>query len=208
MLREIHHRVMNNLQMISSLLRLQASRIRSLRMRRVFAAAQNRVQTMAALHHHLYERTNWAQVDFEAFLNDLVRQLSLERGPDGTPAVRFDVSAPVLAVGPDVAVPVGLVVTEAVTNAVTHAFAGIPDPRVTIRASHVDDSFVMSIDDNGTGIAPDNAQTAAREGLGFTLLRGLAMQLGGNISVSPHAGGGTRVLLTCPGSQFSPVTSD
>ncbi len=83
MLREIHHRVKNNLQMISSLLNLQAGEIRSPRIRRFFGDAQNRVLTLSILHRHLYERSSWALVDFQQFISDLVRQISVgRRGPD------------------------------------------------------------------------------------------------------------------------------
>jgi two-component sensor histidine kinase len=74
MLREIHHRVKNNLQMISSLLNLQAGEIRSPRIRRFFGDAQNRVLTLSILHRHLYERSSWALVDFQQFISDLVRR--------------------------------------------------------------------------------------------------------------------------------------
>ena len=84
MLREIHHRVKNNLQMISSLLNLQAGEIRSPRIRRFFGDAQNRVLTLSILHRHLYERSSWSLVDFQQFISDLVRQISVARpGPSG-----------------------------------------------------------------------------------------------------------------------------
>jgi len=198
LLRELHHRVKNNLQMISSLLSLQADRIRSPRIRRVFAGAQNRVLTMSILHRHLYERTDWAQVDFQAYLNDLVRHLSVGSGAVAGAGVRFSVSAPVMAVGPDVAIPIGLIVTEAVSNALTHAFAGVADPRITIAATDSQGRFELSIDDNGNGIQQDAEPSAERGGLGFTLLRGLSTQLDGEVTVSRLSEGGTRVLIRFP----------
>ena len=87
MLREIHHRVKNNLQMISSLLNLQAGEIRSPRIRRFFGDAQNRVLTLSILHRHLYERSSWALVDFQQFISDLVRQISVG-APRARPAAR------------------------------------------------------------------------------------------------------------------------
>ena len=106
MLREIHHRVKNNLQMISSLLNLQAGEIRSPRIRRFFGDAQNRVLTLSILHRHLYERSSWSLVDFQQFISDLVRQISVGRPriPTGrTP--RYQIRAPIMAVGPDIAIP-------------------------------------------------------------------------------------------------------
>ncbi|TWT09990.1 sensor histidine kinase [Reyranella sp. CPCC 100927] len=204
LLRELHHRVKNNLQMISSLLSLQADRIRSPRIRRVFAGAQNRVLTMSILHRHLYERTDWAQVDFQAFLNDLVRHLTVGNAPRAGTNVRFSVSAPVMAVGPDIAIPIGLIVTEAVSNALVHAFAATAEPRITIAATESDGHIVLSIDDNGSGIEQDADGLAERGGLGLTLLQGLSAQLGGELAMSRRPEGGTRVLVRFP----SPTVAD
>ncbi len=100
MLREIHHRVKNNLQMISSLLNLQAGEIRSPRIRRFFGDAQNRVLTLSILHRHLYERSSWSLVDFQQFISDLVRQISVPRPGIPRPQVRYQIRAPIMAVGP------------------------------------------------------------------------------------------------------------
>ena len=129
MLREIHHRVKNNLQMISSLLNLQAGEIRSPRIRRFFGDAQNRVLTLSILHRHLYERSSWALVDFQQFISDLVRQISVgRRGPD-LPQPRYHIRAPIMAVGPDIAIPIGLIVTEAVSSALDRSFDGVTSAR-------------------------------------------------------------------------------
>ncbi len=198
LLREIHHRVKNNLQMISSLLSLQAERIRSPRLRRAFSGARNRVLTMAVLHRHLYERTNWAEVDFQAFLNDLVRHLSSDNGARGGPEVRFYLNAPVLAAGPDAAIPVGLIITEAISNALTHAFRDTPDPRITVRIREADSMFDVRVEDNGSGIAPHQFESTEHDGLGFMLLRGLTAQLDGSLDIRRHAGGGTCVHVSFP----------
>ncbi|MCW5746313.1 MAG: sensor histidine kinase [Alphaproteobacteria bacterium] len=196
LLRELHHRVKNNLQMISSLLSLQGERIRSPRIRRIFADAQNRVLTLSLLHRHLYERSNWTQVDFRAFLNDLVQHLSRTHERVGGPTVRIEVDAAVAPVGPDIAIPVGLIVTEAVSNAMRHAFAETAAPRIAVAFRDSGARFELSVDDNGVGIAPAAVPPGDGDGLGFTLLRGLVAQLGGDMAVAPRAEGGTRVRVT------------
>jgi len=135
MLREIHHRVKNNLQMISSLLNLQAGEIRSPRIRRFFGDAQNRVLTLSILHRHLYERSSWSLVDFQQFISDLVRQISVGRARGDQPAPRFHIRAPIMAVGPDTAIPIGLIVTEAVSIALTHDFSRAATPEIRIETS-------------------------------------------------------------------------
>jgi two-component sensor histidine kinase len=199
MLREIHHRVKNNLQMISSLLSLQAEKIRSPRIMQLFADAQNRLLTLSILHRHLYERSNWASVDFQAYINDLVRHLSTNRLGKEQPEVKFSVRAPVWNVGPDTAIPVGLIVTEAVANALAHAFAGIAEPEIWIVAEESGGDWEVTIEDNGTGLGHDfDIDDDEHNGLGVMLMRGLALQLGGELSIAGGSGGGTAVRVRFP----------
>ena len=197
MLREIHHRVKNNLQMISSLLNLQAGEIRSPRIRRFFGDAQNRVLTLSILHRHLYERSSWALVDFQQFISDLVRQISVGRRAPDRPQPRYHIRAPIMAVGPDIAIPIGLIVTEAVSSALDRSFDGVAMPEIRIEAADKAGMVELVIEDNGAGpggsIRPD-----ARSGFGLTLIRGLAMQLGGEAAISSRDGGGARVSVTFP----------
>jgi two-component sensor histidine kinase len=197
MLREIHHRVKNNLQMISSLLNLQAGEIRSPRIRRFFGDAQNRVLTLSILHRHLYERSSWALVDFQQFISDLVRQISVGRRVPDRLQPRYHIRAPIMAVGPDIAIPIGLIVTEAVSSALDRSFDGVAMPEIRIEAADKAGMVELVIEDNGAGpggsIRPD-----ARSGFGLTLIRGLAMQLGGEAAISSRDGGGARVSVTFP----------
>ncbi|MCX7361975.1 MAG: sensor histidine kinase [Alphaproteobacteria bacterium] len=198
MLREIHHRVKNNLQMISSLLNLQAGEIRSPRIRRFFGDAQNRVLTLSILHRHLYERSSWSLVDFQQFISDLVRQLSVGRpGVERPQPPRYHIRAPIMAVGPDTAIPVGLIVTEAVSSALRHDFTGVAQPEIRIEAVERGGHEVeLVIEDNGRDTAQGSIGPGSRGGFGMTLIRGLAMQLGGSVELSPGASGGTRVVVT------------
>lgn len=198
MLREIHHRVKNNLQMISSLLNLQAGEIRSPRIRRFFGDAQNRVLTLSILHRHLYERSSWSLVDFQQFISDLVRQLSVGRRSAERQAPRYHIRAPIMAVGPDTAIPVGLIVTEAVSIALNHDFAGVAAPEVRIEAVESDGQVELVIEDNGTGQDTGTLGPDGRGGFGLSLIRGLAMQLGGEAVISTKEGGGGRIAVTFP----------
>ncbi len=197
MLREIHHRVKNNLQMISSLLNLQAGEIRSPRIRRFFGDAQNRVLTLSILHRHLYERSSWALVDFQQFISDLVRQISVGRRHPERPQPRYQIRAPIMAVGPDIAIPIGLIVTEAVSSALNRSFDNVTAPEIRIEAADKEGTVELTIEDNGIGGA-GSLGPGARGGFGLTLIRGLAMQLGGEAQISPREGGGMRVAVTFP----------
>jgi two-component sensor histidine kinase len=197
MLREIHHRVKNNLQMISSLLNLQAGEIRSPRIRRFFGDAQNRVLTLSILHRHLYERSSWSLVDFQQFISDLVRQISVARPGIERPTPRYQIRAPIMAVGPDIAIPVGLIVTEAVGRALNHDFSTVAVPEIRIEAHEKGEEVVLVIEDNGLDQPqPAVAGAGSRGNFGLTLIRGLAMQLGGDVAISQREGGGVRVVVT------------
>jgi len=198
MLREIHHRVKNNLQMISSLLNLQAGEIRSPRIRRFFGDAQNRVLTLSILHRHLYERTSWALVDFQRFISDLVRQISVGSVEANRSPPRFHIRAPIMAVGPDTAIPVGLIVTEVVTSALDHDFGEVATPEIRIEAAEDEGRVTFTIEDNGQDKDSGSIRSDGRGVFGLTLIRGLATQLGGELTITSRAGGGTRVVVTFP----------
>jgi two-component sensor histidine kinase len=199
MLREIHHRVKNNLQMISSLLNLQAGEIRSPRLRRFFGDAQNRVLTLSILHRHLYERSSWSLVDFQQFISDLVRQITVARPSPDRPTPRYQIRAPIMAVGPDTAIPVGLIVTESVSSALSHDFSAVAQPEIRIEAVQKDDEQAeLTIEDNGLDLGIGSIGPKLRGGFGVTLLRGLAMQLGGEATIEAREGGGTRIVVTFP----------
>ena len=102
-----------------------------------------------------------------------------------------------MAVGPDIAIPVGLIVTEAVSSALNHDFSGVAAPEIRIEAAEKDGTVELIIEDNGADTAGGRRPTA-RGGFGLTLIRGLAMQLGGEATISPREGGGTRVVVTFP----------
>jgi len=198
MLREIHHRVKNNLQMISSLLNLQAGEIRSPRIRRFFGDAQNRVLTLSILHRHLYERSSWSLVDFQQFISDLVRQISVGRMPAGTQSPRYHIRAPIMAVGPDTAIPIGLIVTEAVSIALTHDFSQSAAPEIRIVTSERGEEVELVIEDNGVAREPGMPAQHGKGGFGLTLIRGLAMQLGGEVTIDRKPDGGNRVVVVFP----------
>jgi len=199
MLREIHHRVKNNLQMISSLLNLQAGEIRSPRIRRFFGDAQNRVLTLSILHRHLYERSSWSLVDFQQFISDLVRQITVARPGVERPNPRYQIRAPIMAVGPDTAIPVGLIVTEAVSRALNHDFSGVAVPEIRIEAIEREGGEAeLVIEDNGVDVSRAATGKSPRGNFGMTLMRGLAMQLGGEVNVEQRDGGGTRVVVSFP----------
>ena len=200
LVREIHHRVKNNLQLVMSLLNLHARRIRDPRAEAAFAEARSRINALATLHRRLYESESLQQVDLRWFLEDLCVELR-RGGLSGSRHIELTVEAPDEVIGPEVAVPLGLLVTEAITNAYKHAFPGREEGRIevrVIRESHT--HLVLQITDNGAGFDPAEKEAG---GLGRSLIDAFVRQLHGELDIkSDH---GTQVRVKFPSSVHPPT---
>jgi two-component sensor histidine kinase len=197
---EIHHRVKNNLQIVSSLLNLQAGRIGDPAAAEEFLSARNRVRALATLHRHLYVQHSFETVSLLPFLTELANQqfASHNEAPGERLALKLDVAD--ITISTDQAVSLSLLVTEAMGNAVEHAF---PDEaRGTVRLSLAEENgeVTLVIQDDGSGL-PDRG--ARPRGLGLQLMEGFAKQLGGQLTggrLEPGEGGrtGTRWVVRFP----------
>ncbi len=205
LMQEIHHRVKNNLQIIASLLNLQASRIRQPEARAEFQAARDRIRALATLHRHLYAHDELRAINMRGFLAELCAQLLQAIGE--TPAggrIKLDIQASELEISSDQAVPLALIVTEAVSNAAKYAFPGGRSGHISVRLEGVPQAgdnnrrALLAIEDDGIGI-PDGSgetETGMRDGIGLQLIRGFARQLGAALTVTQD--GGTHYLLDIP----------
>ena len=207
LMQEVHHRVKNNLQIVASLLNLQASRIKVPAAQQEFQSARDRVKALATLHRHLYAHGELHTINLREFLTELCGQLFSALGE--TPGVRIAlrVDAPELEMSSDQAVPLALIVTETVSNSIKFAF---PDSRagtICVRLASVDSEAELTVADDGVGI--DAAQTETgekrRDGIGLQLIRGFARQLGGTLKVVD--GTGTRYTVRMPLRRDRPVVS-
>lgn len=195
LLRETHHRVRNNLQVIASLLDLQALAAGDERVAEALADSQQRVQAIALVHEQLQDTADSTQIDFAAYVRTLVESLAqLYPTPS---AVRIEVAADELHLDATTAVSCGLIVNELVVNALKHAFpsgrAGLV--RVECRAE-ADGQVALAVSDTGVGM-PDDA-LAPGGSLGLTLTVALAEQLHGTLSVESGGGATVRVVFTPP----------
>ncbi len=207
LIKEIHHRVKNNLQIIASLLNLQANRIRQPEARAEFASARDRVRALATLHRHLYAEGELHTLNMRSFLFELCGQLFQAIGETEGRRIRLEIDAPEIVMSTDQAVPLALVVTEAVSNAIKYAFPGGRSGVVSVRLTEeVEGIAKLVIQDNGIGIPAGRAETetGVRDGIGIQLIRGFARQLGATLDVlegDPDADGrsdGTRYTLLVP----------
>jgi PAS domain S-box-containing protein len=193
LLKEVHHRVKNNLQVISSLLNLQLRKVKNAEVRSFLRDTQNRIRSMAMLHEILYRSNNLADVHFPLYLKHLCDHLA--RSYDsGARKITLRQEISDIPLDPDQAITAGLIVNELVTNAIKHAFpsgAG-GDVIVELRADD-EDHLLLRVADNGVGLPPDTPPEA-EESLGLLLVESLSRQLNGRLSI----GGG-------PGATFEIV---
>ncbi|WP_072562913.1 sensor histidine kinase [Granulibacter bethesdensis] len=187
---EIHHRVKNNLQIIASLLNLQSSRIRLPQAKAEFQSARDRVRALATLHRHLYTQGELQAINMRSFLNELCEQLFQAFGEVPGERIILHIEAPEVRMTSDQAVPLALIVTEVVSNAVKYAF---PDQRkgsVLVRLTVENDDVCLVIQDDGVGLntAPIKVEADMRDGLGRQLIKGFSRQLGAALDVSGEDG--------------------
>ncbi|MBN1242344.1 MAG: PAS domain S-box protein [Spirochaetales bacterium] len=214
LVQEIHHRIKNNLQVISSLLALQSHYVEDEAIQEMFRESRNRVRSMALLHEKLYQSQTPSRIDFGEYLGDLAGALlGTYSSESGRVNVRVDVKG--IELGMDSAVPCGLVVGELVSNAFKHAFPdgreglvvirlrelGIgeaeaearPGESVRDRAEAQERRFRLEIEDNGVGFACPTDLRAIRT-LGLKIVWTLASQLRGTVRVE-DAGPGSRFVI-------------
>ncbi len=196
LLREIHHRVKNNLQVISSLLHLQSKSVDGAEAQQLFSESQNRIRSMALIHERLYQSDDLAQVDFAAYLDRLTEHLlhSYNARPND---ITLDLQAETSALSVDQAIPCGLIVNELVTNALKHAFPDGDGGTITVTFTRTGDGARLSVADTGPD-PPSEADLRESDSLGFKLVRGLVQQLNGTMEVSSDPG--LRLSIHFPSS--------
>jgi PAS domain S-box-containing protein len=196
LLNEVHHRVKNNLQVISSLLRLESARSGQDETRLLLKSMQSRIQSMALLHETLYRAGTFAAVDLGAYLKQLAAQaFRTLQTPEG--GVRLEVDVTAVQVSMDQATPCGLLVNELISNALKHGFpdgrAG--EVRIALHRVGTDEKaggsvrrceVRLCVSNTGVGLPPDFAQKR-QSSLGLQLVTSLSRQLGGELVVGPGA---------------------
>ena len=191
LLREVHHRVKNNLQVIASLLRLETSRSGVADTKRVLKDMQGRILSMAVLHETLYRSGRFGQVELGAYLRQLGQQLF--RATSGSARLSVDLS-PVL-VEIDQAIPCGLIVNELLTNSLKHAFAEGSGGEVRMSlALDPQGEVQFAVTDTGVGL-PDDFEARRGRSLGLQLVTDLVRQIGGHLAISPGPGAGFAVTF-------------
>lgn len=195
LLSEIHHRVKNNLAMISSLLNLQSRQVKDARLTEALNESRQRIKSMALIHEKLYQTGNLARIPLPDYILKLVDDLIGSLNVRGR-RVKASFEVADVALDIDTMIPFGLIVNELITNALKYAFDGVTSPELVVKFSFMpDEGYELSVADNGVGL-PAEIELEKSDTLGLMLLRNLSLQLGGRVDVV--RGTGTKFIVRFP----------
>jgi len=187
LLKEIHHRVKNNLQVISSLLNLQSKYIKDLKTQEVLKESQNRVKSMALIHEKLYQSKDLGRINLAEYTQNLISNLFHSYGAS-TNHIAFTIHADDIFLNIDTAIPCGLILNELVSNSLKHAFLGGSQGEIQVAIrSNYDHHFALVVRDNGVGF-PKDLNFRDTESLGLQLINTLVNQLDGSIELDTSEG--------------------
>lgn len=190
MLREIHHRVKNNLQIISRLLSLQSDSVSNENDFDLFMESQNRIKSMALIHENLYQAENLSHINFKDYLNYLSKQLLMSYSLNKRVSLKMDCDD--IYLGIETAVPCGLLVNELITNSMKHAFPDGRSGNVYISLKQVNNQYELIIRDDGIGIPP-NLDFENSTSLGIQIVHSLVNQIDGELEINNDHGAEFKV---------------
>jgi PAS domain S-box-containing protein len=195
LLKEVHHRVKNNLQVVSSMLNLQAQNASDPAMARSLQESQGRVRSMALIHERLYKSGDLARINFEEYVRNLTAYLMRSYSKPGEHIdLRLDTSDIPLSI--DTAIPCGLIINELVSNALKYAFPGSRQGTITVAIRKEDGHYTLFVSDDGVGM-PANMDFRNHSSLGLQLVNTLVGQLDGSITLNTEKG--TAFTIRFPG---------
>jgi two-component system response regulator len=176
LLREIHHRVKNNLQIISTLLTLQSSQNNNINVEDLYRESQNRIQSISLIHENLYHSKDLANINFEIYTKGLITDLFDSYGVDSR-KVKLNLDIDDITMGIETAIPCGLIINELVSNSLKHGFSDSDTGEVNVKLHRLQDGkFSLVISDTGKPF-PENISLVNNETLGLELIKNLVNQL-------------------------------
>ncbi|OPY30171.1 MAG: nitrate/nitrite sensor protein NarX [Methanocella sp. PtaU1.Bin125] len=194
LLKEIHHRVKNNMQIISSMLGLQSAYVKNEKLNEILKDSQNRIKSMALIHEKLYQSNNMANVNFKEYIETLISNLSTSYNIDRERII-IEKNIDNISLNIDTAIPLGLIINELLSNALKHAF---PDNRkgvINININQQQDNYyLLNIKDNGIGF-PAGLDLANTRTLGLNLVNALAEQINGKLNIKIENGTNFELLF-------------
>ncbi len=187
LLKEIHHRVKNNLQVVVSLLNLQSRKLHSKESIRALQVAVRRIYSMALIHEKLYQSKDYSRINFSEYIKNLCSEL-MYAFSDKRAKIDINLNIEDIVLGIDSAIPCGLLLNEILTNAIKHAFPENNGGRIDVTFKQNDDqSYQLTVKDNGVGISED-VNLEKTDSLGMHLIGSLASQINGNVNIEQNNG--------------------
>ncbi|WP_290848157.1 histidine kinase dimerization/phosphoacceptor domain -containing protein [Flavobacterium sp.] len=186
LLKEIHHRVKNNLQIVISLLNTQSAYLENEDAIQAIQNSQHRMHAMSLIHQKLYQSENLSKIDMGWYIHELVSYL--KDSFESTKRINYKVDTDSLELDVAQAVPVGLILNEAINNSIKYAFPDVAKGAISISLKNIgNEKYQLTIQDNGVGL-PENFNLAETDSLGMNLMQGLASQLQGEFSLQNQDG--------------------
>ena len=184
LLKEIHHRVKNNLQLVMSLLKIQSREINKKEVEKFIQISQSRIASIALIHENLYLSDNLVNVDFKEYISKLITEISRTQ-ENLNNNVTLDVNIGSIFFDIQTSIPLGLIVNELVTNAYKHAFINKKNGNLTIKMYTTNQEIFLEINDNGIGI---NDENLLKNSLGLKLVKLLTEQIEGSFTIFKNKG--------------------
>ncbi|MEX0685583.1 MAG: histidine kinase dimerization/phosphoacceptor domain -containing protein [Balneolales bacterium] len=191
LLREIHHRVKNNLAIVSSLINMQARKVEEGYVRTQLRESESRIKSMAMIHQMLYEEDDFSKISFDVYVRKMIDRIAINFNDSGA-EVDTEIQGNNMHIDVSEAVPCALIINEVITNAYKHAFVGRDKGKVQVSLTVEDDKKIIRIKDNGIGL-PDHIDGKEVNSIGLSLMRGLTNQIGGSLDIKSN--GGTSITV-------------
>lgn len=191
LLKEIHHRVKNNLMIISSLLNIQSRYIKDDESKEIFKESQNRARSMAIIHERLYQSTDLKNIDFSDYLRTLANEL-FHAYADNTGRIELKINMEDIFLDINMAIPLGLIVNELITNSLKHAFPDGRNGEITIDFHEKGDLYELNVKDNGIGF-PEDLDYRKTGSLGLQLVNSLTDQIDGEVEMNGSPGSSFKI---------------
>jgi two-component sensor histidine kinase/ABC-type amino acid transport substrate-binding protein len=197
-MKELHHRVKNNMQLMSSLINLQSQSIEDEKLSQIIRTSENRIRAMALIHELLYQTDEFASIELDNYLPTLARTI-MESFTEGTGTkISLTLTADPITVSIDTAIPCGLIVNEIINNSMEHAFPGERSGQIFLNARLQNGGIIIEAGDDGTGMKPEAAgkkQKSGHKSMGLTLIDALSSQLNGTLKKKSAPESGTLYTL-------------
>lgn len=201
LLSEIHHRVKNNMAVVSGLLNLQEDYFIDDHSKSLFLESQNRIKSMALIHEKLYESDNFSYIGFETYIRDLIQTIEYSYS-DLKKSIQIETEVINGFLDLKNAVPCALILNELLSNVYKHAFKGQTAGKVIIRFINIEHEYLMEVEDNGLGM--DISLMKKKGSLGFTLVESLVKQLKGKLTMNSVIGQGSRSTIKFYSKSIAP----